>query len=1463
MLVFLAVIQLPYVQNQFFKYFLEHFSAKTQFSIKHNYFRCKWFSQIVIKGFEIKDPSNQVLLAMKDLKVRINPISLLLNPGWTLETLSVDGAQVYLIKKQGEKDFTGNVFLQNLKKNDQQNYPIPVKSQPWWLKQIHLNAIEVCIDNQDAPKLGDTLNLDPIAVEQLVVQLANLRIDEHGVGVEIKHTAGVYKNQQLNLESLYGYCKVTSNRIQFFDLNLKTGYSHIKGNIQINYDNINTSARFIEQVYGIVHLEEATVHAAELSKFFPYFEQYADECYVLSGKASGKLHDFAIDTFRLRFGQQQSHFQGHVHIRGSLPLSNAFFSVNVGQSCFAIEDLLPYMPAQYHKHLAPLKACVLQGNFFGTVQNFISQADFKTEAGKLAMDVEVKMDPDLAKATYRGTISTDQLEVGTLLANDKLQKLTMQAQIAGHGLTLATAAIHVKGHIAQVYFNRYPYKNIYTDGNFEQAFFSGKLKIADPNLNFQADATIDWREAIKTIAIKGELKQAELARLHITEQEACLSTKLEVSAQGSSLDDLNTDAVFSQLTLESAEKPLSLEKIHIYNIHEKGYNKFALNSEVLNITAEGAFTYTALVHDIQQFIQSYQARLLTQTHFQPQYTHTPYTFSCAVDIKAKNPLWKFLMPGMYATSPIVLTGNFEKGDTIALNIEIPNVDTLLLQDNQWDHTCLSVQASQLKDGSRLSAMGRLSSVAQQWKGKYKTSQLALGIVWDNEQILLTNSLQHPEQPHKLAIQGKASLRAESIQCKLEQADIQIADCLWQIHPDNLFLLRKTGIESQNAFFSYQNQKISLEGTWSFNLAEHFKIGFHEVSLDHFNPLLSRKISGTVNGSIALQGSLKSLFATSDIRIREIYIGELLVGELLVKAGWNMAKEQIDLLCQVIHPVQPKLYIQGAYIPASSEKSLDLVAKFSKAQLGILEPFLGNWFSELGGEIDGHVAIQGSLAKPELIGELRIDHATVKSNYLNTLYHCAGTIYCDKDVIYTEGFNIQDDQKGKAIVWGSIKPHSFKNIQFDLQAKLDNFKLLETTSENNNYFYGTGILNGEASLLGPSHKPMINVKATTRSGTNLNIPIQRYGKQVSQEDYIKFVDLQAPKIGAKKKVYIKTIKGLRVNIDLEVTPEAWTSIILNRDNGEDIMQARGNAKLSIGVDEEGALSMTGYYELVEGKYSFSIYNMVKKQFKILEGSSITWYGKPDEGILHVQAAYEQRVGLMPILKSQLIPVVTQGSGNRGMGNKYPVSVILMLKGPLLKPDIKFKIEFQELPQEPDAKAAINNFLARTEEGGPYLMNQVFSLVILKRFFSQDLAVGTTLGRSVGEVFSQYLNSFLSQLDDNLEIDTDIDLADLNQGARIKLGYNLLGGRLKVMREGLIYFQNEKEIDVANLVGDWTMEYMLTTDNRLRIKIYNKHIHTYEEKATSITFAGGLSLRYVKSFNWWRELTSTQHKIQRKD
>ncbi|HEX5170556.1 MAG TPA: translocation/assembly module TamB domain-containing protein, partial [Cyclobacteriaceae bacterium] len=599
---------------------------------------------------------------------------------------------------------------------------------------------------------------------------------------------------------------------------------------------------------------------------------------------------------------------------------------------------------------------------------------------------------------------------------------------------------------------------------------------------------------------------------------------------------------------------------------------------------------------------------------------------------------------------------------------------------------------------------------------------------------------------------------------------------------------------------------------------------------------------------------------NDITIDSLTINDFLVGNVNGKNEWDSRKHQFNVNFFIDRNLSRIINLTGSYTP-SLDDPLDLTAQLEKANLQLLEPVLQDIFSEMDGTVTGSFKINGTLDDPQINGEGLVTNGQILVNYTKTLYKVSGVVGLKPRTIDFRDLEITDAFKNKGKLTGTINHHVFNQMAIDVRANFKNFQVLNTTAKDNSLFYGQAFATGDVRFFGPVQKLNISSNARTEKNTRLYIPVGGSGN-TEQEEYINFVNfnntVQVEKQTNQKKKNRMDLTGITFDLNLDVTPDAYCEIIFDLKAG-DIIRGRGNGDIKLLLDTKGEFNMFGAVEFTEGWYNFTLYNIINKEFEIKKGSRITWYGDPYGAILNIDAAYNQLASLAPLVTIQ------DAESNTELKRKYPIEVILTLEGQMLSPDINFDILAPDLPQNVLVNGVrldfiFSSFKARLDE--QELKKQVFSLIVLRKFSPLESGFNTsgTLYNSVSELLSNQLSNWMSQVDENLEI--DVDLGTMDQEAfnafQLRLSYTFLNGRLRVTRDGTFGNQNyastANQNSVASLAGDWTVDYFLTPDGKFKVKMYNRT--NYNQLSTSLNnqsyFTTGVSLQHVQSFNEFKDL-----------
>ena len=1437
------VLQLPSVQNRLFRTLMRYLSSTTQFTLKHQHFKLKWLCHASLTGLTIQDPQDKTMLAVDQLTLKINPLQLLVDQYITLKAVRIQDAQVHLHKENKEEGYNIHIFLQRLV-GAEKLAPATQHTARFVVDSASLHNITFSLDDHKAVPLQDAWDTQHLAIHKIDAELANLKIQTSTLAVDIRHFTGRHAHRPLFVDHLSASLTVAPGNIQCKTLQLRTRYSTLEGGCTLTYDPSLPLAACEDNMRITAALNNAVISTEELAVFVPYFGQNKAS-YTFSGAVEGKVNDFRIKGFRFDFGDQGSHVEGHVSVQGLPRVQEAIFDMELKQGVLHTQDLLPYLDKKRHKLIEKFNLMQTQGRFHGRLADFIAKATLDTDLGEITTDLSVRINPTTQCTTYKGAIATRNFELGTWLNNPTVQQLTMQGQIDGEGLSWKGAHCQLEANIDKLGFRNYTYEKVYAHGHFSRAFFQGKLTVDDPHLKLRADASINLNGDTKNIAVHGVLDKACLQALQLTNRPATLCTQLSIAMRGLSLDNLKADAQLHQFCFNLEDEVLRLDALSIHADQGDFGRLLEVDSALLTLKAEGDFTYTSLVSDLRQFIQGYRRRL-EHVALPPQKYVPPYTLAYQLHCKDINPLLHVFGIDAYVSPNTLLEGSFSQQEETSLSLRLAETAALSFKQNRWESTHLELSARQSKDGQAVSAMLQLASKEQQWGRLAATEDLALTISWQDDQIAFSGSLGQQEALQPINLRGQAVLLDRAIEITLTPPNEVLAENSWYAHPENRVMISNSRTQFQNFSFHKGPQQISLVGILSTDPTEVLHINIDNYALANINPFVNKQLTGVLNAAAVLQGTLGQPHLDSDITLQKLTIDDFLVGDIHAQTAWNNASQRLNLTCQVNHLQQQTVAIKGFYEPSKAVNSLQLTTHFTHAPLAAVAPFVANHLSQLVGELYGTVHIHGSPAKPSITGGASIKDAAVKINYLNTYYQVDGALTFDDQAINISTLHLSDNQQGKVVLQGKIIHKGFEDFRIDATGSVTNFTLLSTAPEDNEYFYGTGVLSGSLTASGPLSNMVVCLNATTDPGTHIFIPIRRTSNVVTQHNFIRFLNFKTPYQAAQPGQV--ACKGFKLTLVLGITPDAHTEVILDTKTG-DAIKGRGNGNLKLEVDLESKLTMAGNFKFVTGAYTFSLSQVVNRTFKILPESQITWYDSPTQGMLDVKAVYEQRASLASLLEDS-DTTVGRGSG------KYPVQVLVGLQGALLSPKKSFSVDFPEYPGEFDR--IVQEFKRKAKQDSKYAETQALSLLLFRAFSGKHItdAGSNTVGKRLSTLASQQLSNLASSLNNSLEVDLDMDLAALERKDSDMLYLNLaykLTDRLRVTRKGSLSGA-EHTSSTARLIGDWTVEYVLTQDGRLRAKLYNKYIThaTHMDTEGTTILSGGVGLLYTRGFNQWKEL-----------
>jgi len=1477
------VLQMPPVQNFLISKYLGSLTEITGFKSSIKNFKMLWFDRLELDGVDVYDPDHNKMIGVEKLMINFKLSHLLTHEDIDIDGLYVDGAQVLLTDvyaTDSSRHLNINVFIDRIAEQYASTNDVPSGRSP----KINIGEATVekssfiYIDaDQDSIKTGFdyyhfALDVDEGQLEKFMIQGDTTEFKVNTLIVQDRQT-------QFKVNQLSTFFRICQKSMEYKGIDLNAGKSTVSDTVIFRYNNLADLSDFVNKVTIQANLKNCSIDPKDLAVFAPGVERLGQVVNV-NGRVNGLVNKFKYTNMDMQIGN--SILRGSLEMEGLPDIYETFIIINLKNSTLSFPDIAFLLNEQAMAQLEPLGKVALQGQFLGYPNDFVAQAIVDSKLGLISSDINLKINEgDFDQSVYSGRLALNDFSLGEYL-NDTIffQQLNLNGRIKGAGFKASNADFILDGKISSIGLNGYNYTNITTNARFASEFFSGALTINDPNLEFTAKGSIDLRQDRNIIKIQGSLDTAFLQNLKLADDQIFLQSDLDVNMRGLELDSLIGTADLKNFKIRYQGEELNLQNIHLNSQKQGQQRSILLQTTLIDATIKGGFLLSDISTDAKTLLDELRLNIRNdkneiQTYYNSK-TRKPKEYEAKFDINVKqiDALAKLTDVDLRLSRNVAVSGSFSSGRTTIFRL-YTNIDSLHYSGSDFYHTDLEVTASKINDSTNVLAMAYVNSEQQVFGKNLITKNLLVEGIWNKDHIDFGIDADQEGQNNSMRVRGAVNFKPDSTQIIFLPSALTLLERVWTFSPDNRILMANREWYFRNLTLINEDQSLGLSGYISQDSLKKLFFTVDHFDVSTLNAVTGLKFTGTLNAKANVNDFYSNLSLENDIYIDSLTINEFLVGNVTGKNHWSTHDKKFDVNFFIDRLNNRIIDVTGYYDPKNNQSPLNLNASLQEANLKIIEPFLTDILSQWGGTISGSYKIQGKPNEPEFSGEGSVTNGQVMVNYLKTQYHFEGNVKLSKNALTLEEFELVDGLKNKAMLNGDISHTNFTNTYINLSARFQNFQVLNTSAKDNDLFYGTAYATGRVSLVGPVSNLKISATARSEKSTRIFIPIGG-SSSVSKKEFINFVSFSDSTFmkNLKKKTNNKVdLSGITMNLNLDITPDAYCEIIFDQKVG-DIIRGRGRGDLQLQLDTKGEFNMFGVFEFTEGFYNFTLYDIINKEFQIQKGSRITWYGDPYTGTLSINASYNQLASFGPILSDQSLSSYPQ------IRRKYPVQVMLKLDGPMLASTIGFDIVAKDLPQNININGQLvrldfefNAFKSRLDE--QELNRQVFSLIVLRRFSPPDaFNTSGSLANSVSELFSNQLSNWMTQVDENLEIDVDFGSFDNDafNTFQLRASYTAMQGRARITRDGT--FNNNSQTtaggatntnNASSLIGDWTVEYLLTADGKFKVKLYNRtNVNTITNAiGTQNTYTTGMSLSYSQSFNEISDLIRSSRSKRRKE
>ncbi|MEN2282426.1 translocation/assembly module TamB domain-containing protein [Algoriphagus sp. SE2] len=1389
----------------------------------------KQLAQVRIGGLLLEIPE----IDLPNQKIAINKIDLS-NSNILFHDFSASDSLESNDTQDDSSDFTWPEWLVDLKSLALENNQIEYKTKDKDPQIGVFNPELILLEN---------LNLQASDIT-LADQSASISLDEfqflEGSGFELKDfaLAASVGNQQLTVSNFY----VKTNRSQLLS-SASLSYLSIQDLIK-NPD----QSKFELDINDLkLDIQDSYFFAPELAKD-TLIQELAKNPFTGNLAANGDLSTLEIAELTLGWGN--TFFQTNGSISHLLEMDSLYIDFPAITLETKRNNLAKFVSEQDYGIQFP-ESISIKALTKGTLQDMIAKLDLDSDLGKIFLDASYQ---NLDQIAFDIDLELSQLQLGVLLNNPDLDTLSFNLQANGNGTSIYKLNANLQSDFEKLKLYGADYSGLQLNGDLNNGIGDISLLLDSEYLDFDFVSSLALDSMNSKIGLELDLKGADFYKLGFSSKESRAKFMFEADIEGD-LDDFRASAFLHDGLVLYDKKTYQTGQIDINALLNQDSTNISIDSKLLKGFLETNTNPTALAQGLENHFLHYLDKIDS--------TQVPLDSNIVMNMELSivdDPiLGEVFLQGLeQLDSAGVQLSFYQNLDSLTARLDLPfviysgsEIDSLELNLNS------SIEKLQLDLGFQNLTAGPLNMERTLFTGELADSR----IYFDFDAFEEEEQLYH--------ISSDIGLDGDSIVLHIDPEVLILNKNNWSVPISNQIIYSTGNLAFQDFSFSRNGQEISFEKNIPGFTEENIAVHFQNFRLSTFTGLLNPEetiAGGKLNGQLVVENPFGAIGLMGELQIDSLKAIGVPIGNLNLKATAKSLGNYIIALS--LRDGGLDLDLNGGFIANETGGEFDLKLDLLKAEMSKIASLSQDQILDASGYLKGSFTANGSTNDPRYTGDFQFIETSFIPAQLSTKYLLSDeTIKADNDGIYFDQFTIRDTENNTFEINGSVLTSDFTNPGFDLKLTAKNFMVINSTDRDNELFYGKGTIDADVTIEGDLNLPIVEAELNVKESTDLTFIIPESQLDVVERNgVVLFVNKENPDdiltSGIEKTT--TTFSGYDIQALVTADPNATFTVVIDPKTGDNLLIS-GSANLQMDINPNGRITLSGDYEISEGHYEMSLYNLISKKFIIDKGSRITWNGDPMDASMDIRAIYKVETSSTELMNSQLT------GSNQETKSQYkrrlPFLVYLNVNGELLKPEISFALDMPESEQGEFGGSVYSRVLQLNEQENE-LNKQVFSLLVLNRFFPSSGSDGSTGGaeaiarNSASQILSGQMNALSNKLfgDSGFQLGFDLDSYQDYQSGRaqnrtdlnINAQQSLFNDRLVVQVGSQVDLEGSPQSsEQANsILANISFEYLLTEDGRWRIRAFRKN--QFESIIDGQLVVTGAGLIFNREFNYFKEL-----------
>ena len=1415
------------------------------------------FSRVRVEGFYVEDMERDTLIYVDRARASIATLNIK-RDGLCLHDVEASDAKFYLREME-----SGEL---NIK-------PIVAKLQnPDGKGNFRMYISDLKVDNLDFhytrlvprnPVYGvDYGDMRICGVDAMVENFSVVEGAVRGNIISLSAT----ERSGFEVEHLSGEMLVDRGVIHVDNLEVITPNSELyMPRMHINGENWQQYKNYIEEVKMDMVAEKSVISSDDVAYFAPALRPWGIKLSDADITFNGTVADFEATVQDVAIGND-SRLDATAHITGMPNWRDAKYVVGVENMHITSRDaetildavMKQPLPENVQQIIDRVEWIEMRATFGGRWDSFRMAGNVYTPKGHIRTDVDVA---NAKSGRYRlnGIVDVDGVELGEILNQPNLGALSATVNTAGTIGDEASGGIigDINLVVKEFEYGAYTYCDVHGVGAIDGRKFYGEVSSTDPNLDFSMFADVDLNAASPYYNISMMLNNADLYALGINKRDtiSTLSANVGVELSGASLEELNGYVSIADAEYHYTNGDIYSNRMRIDLESTPEQKSVACTSDFFNFEFQSNSSYRDTYNYLYNSLKTYVPLLYenaSEVKISDAAANSPNNYT-VLTLTANDEINSFLdaVIGGFVIAPetsVSLTFNPRSNNIILRGkSEALEYSGLIMADVEFD----------VNNSSRDSMSMRIKS-----GGVYRGTTLLMpnfnltGGARENR-ISITAGFKDKES-NRSAMLGVAAkfgrdtqTNHRSIRINITPSHFTVDTLQWKLYARGIDI-DSSRINVKDLRITHGNEQLRIDGVASRLRTDSLQLTLNDFDISPLTQLVSRwgyRIEGASTGYATVKSALNNPEIEARISIDEFEVNDLPAPPQDIITDWDFQENRARVF--VCDRQTKDTLIMGYYQPNGNRYYANARIRRLKAEL--IQPFLRGIVSDIEGDVNVYATIEGAGRMAQLNGRATVEDIATTVDFTKVRYSAPyGELRVENNHIYADGISLYDQQGNKGVFKMDLNLNHLSNVEYDISVEAEDILVLDTKSKDNDLFYGHVYATGSASFRGDKRGTKMDIEATSADNSHFFMPLS--GKEdVSYADFVRFrtSTVEGPDTSTflkrrmlaneRKRRPANTIGGVMdLDMTLNVLPNVDMQLVIDPTLG-DIIQGRGSGQLTMHfVPKANILEMRGEYVISEGTYLFTLQNIWHKLFKVIPGSSVSWNGDPMAAQLNIDAVYEAKASLRPLVGSSL-----QGID---VSRAVAVNCYIKLTDDMMSPTVTFDIEV------PNVAPEIQTVIDKALNDQQAIATQMFWLLAANTFSSEDTgAVGASLSATTGfEMLSNQLSNWLSG--DNYNVVLRYRPRTEQTGDEVDFGFSKswLDNRLLVEIEGgyLSDAALQATEKASNFVGEAFITWLIDPDGAFRLKGFTQTIDRYGENQGMQE--SGVGVYYSESFNTFGEL-----------